>query len=145
MSKTPIVRLVREPSTDSGTFGKITIDGMDFTCHSLELPWKDNKRSISCVPVGTYNVTHDPSPRFKKNLYRLHNVPGRAGILFHAGNYGGDKAKGMKSEIEGCILLGEGRAVWGKQEVVTTSGKTIKAFEDILGRKPFTLIISDAE
>lgn len=138
----PIVRIVREKSKDAGTFGKLTVDGKEFTCHSLELPWKDNKNGVSCIPEGTYECVYTMSPRFKRKLYRLEAVPGRAGILFHSGNYGGDKSKGLKSEIEGCILLGQGRGILAGQEAVTSSKLAMDAFEKTMGYEPFTVIIT---
>ena len=27
-----------------------------FNCYTLELPWNDNKKQISCIPKGEYNV-----------------------------------------------------------------------------------------
>lgn len=45
--------LTREQSKYYGTFGAITLpDGKTF--YALELPDKDNKRQVSCIPKGTY-------------------------------------------------------------------------------------------
>lgn len=70
-----------------------------FHCMTLELPWKENSRSISCVPEGTYPIRHEWSPRFKQTLWELKGVPGRSEIKFHAGNF--------TYQIEGCILVGD--------------------------------------
>ena len=67
---------------------------------SLELPWHDNKPKISCIPVGTYKMRWSMSARFKKMMWEVLAVPGRAGIRIHAGNYAGDKL----SDSLGCIL-----------------------------------------
>lgn len=70
-------------------------------CKVLELPWRDNKRSISCIPEDEYLVTYsdpvlkdDPTTELDESggrherpyaHYIIHNVPNRSGILVHAG------------------------------------------------------------
>jgi hypothetical protein len=137
-----IVRIEREPSKDAGTFGKLTIDGETFTANTLELPWRDNRTGVSSIPQGVYQCSYEMSPRFKRKLYRVNDVPGRSGILFHSGNFGGDKSKGLKSEIEGCILLGTGRGVLSGQEAVTSSKVAMDQFEKLLNGRPFELVIT---
>ena len=70
-----------------------------FQCASLELPWKDNKPNVSCIPEGKYNVSKRNSPKFGKDTFAINDVPGRSNILIHPGNF--------TREIQGCILLGE--------------------------------------
>lgn len=70
-----------------------------FHCYTLELPWKENQRSLSCIPKGRYNVIKHHSPKFKKSFW-IRNVEGRSEILIHKGNYHRD--------IRGCILAGSG-------------------------------------
>ena len=49
------------------------------------------------IPVGTYPVSVTFSPRFKRMLPLIGNVPGRSGIRFH---------RGTKPEhSKGCILV----------------------------------------
>jgi len=67
---------------------------------SLELPWRDNKPKTSCIPVGRYKMRWSMSARFKKMMWEVLKVPGRAGIRIHSGNYAGDKL----SDSLGCIL-----------------------------------------
>ena len=64
---------------------------------TLELPWKDNKQFVSCIPTGVYVAKVNYSPKFGWSLW-LQDVPGRSEILIHAGNY--------TSQILGCILAG---------------------------------------
>src|SRR5512133_330686 len=72
-----------------------------FNCRTLELPWLDNKTDISCYPSGVYDVE-----KIKRSNGRwafwVKDVPGRTGILFHAGNY----ASIVKTDSEGCTLVG---------------------------------------
>lgn len=137
MQTTPTVTIIRSKSTTKETTGLLTAQnhGASFTCKTLELPWKNNASNISCIPTGTYQVTWSFSPSRLKYTYRVQNVPGRSGILFHVGNYFKD--------IKGCILLGSGLVDLNKDGEldVTNSTATIKAFEGFMGKKPFTLII----
>jgi hypothetical protein len=38
--------------------------------------------------------------------YELQNVPDRSGIFIHSGNFAGAVDIGLKSDVEGCILVG---------------------------------------
>lgn len=64
-------------------------------CYTIELPWKHNARSISCIPEGVYLLKKRVSKKFKNHLI-LDGVPGRDLILIHVAN---DAAK----ELQGCI------------------------------------------
>jgi hypothetical protein len=65
---------------------------------SLELPWLNNQRRISCIPLGTYKCKQHRSPKFGRTLW-LQDVPNRSEILIHSGNY--------HTQILGCILIGK--------------------------------------
>lgn len=83
-----------------GTPGVLLIDSVPFCC-TLELPWLNNQKNISCIPAGEYHCTWEKHPRFPQAeaVVRLAAVPGREGVLIHPGNSAGD--------IQGCILLGK--------------------------------------
>lgn len=66
-----------------------------FICVTIEPPWRDNSRSVSCIPVGFYSLVRVVSPRFGVTFSIL-NVPSRSGILFHKGN--------SVADTRGCIL-----------------------------------------
>lgn len=85
-----------------------------FLCHTIELPWNDNKRNISCIPEGVYEVEPRFSKRFKHHLI-LKAVKGRSFILFHPAN---DALK----ELQGCIapvtyLSGVGKGIYSKNAI----------------------------
>jgi hypothetical protein len=105
--------LHRDPDQTKQTYGTLSIySGTDllFSCKTLELPWLNNQRRISCIPEGTYNVILHNSPKFGKCFW-LQDVPGRSEILIHTGNYAGSlNPKTGKSDILGCILVGTGYA-----------------------------------
>ena len=132
--------LVREKSTESGTYGVLTLpDGTKM--NTLELPWKDNKPKESCIPPGTYECKIRQSPKFG-TVYEVQGVQGRSAILFHAGNSAGDASRGMKADSQGCILLGLGRAARGIQQIITQSSAAVKLFMERLGGKTFRLTVT---
>ena len=85
------------------TIGDLSIDGK-FFCNTIEdavreLPatCPDTPRGRSCtckekvyaktaIPAGTYKVTLQYSPKYKKKMPYLHDVPHFLGILIHSGN-----------------------------------------------------------
>jgi hypothetical protein len=98
------VYLFRTSTSDEGTEGMLATDG--FFCKTLELPWRENQRSISCIPSGIYTVKIRQSPKYGE-IYWVTGVPNRSWILIHSGNWAGDRAKGFKTHVNGCILLGK--------------------------------------
>jgi len=86
------------------TPGKLLVyNGLDFLyiCSTLELPFLDNKKNISCIPNGTYLVNKVATAK-RGRYFVILNVPGRSGIRIHAGNY----ASGTKVDTLGCICPG---------------------------------------
>lgn len=88
------------------TVGRLYVDGA-FLCDTLEDRVRDLSREKkvpgkTAIPAGKYEVIVNISPKFKRKLPRLLNVPGFEGILIHRGNTPEDTA--------GCILVGENKA-----------------------------------
>ena len=67
-----------------GTNGALLIDGVKL-CATIELPWRNNEPSISCIPEGDYRLIKRYSPHFKAHL-QVWDVPGRDEILIHPAN-----------------------------------------------------------
>ena len=92
--------LIRDMFTDESTIGQLFINGERF-CDTLELPYLDNQRSISCIPEGQYKVRMR-LPRESATRDYLHllvqDVKDRSYILFHIGN--------TAKDTRGCILVG---------------------------------------
>lgn len=109
-----------------------------FSCFTLELPWRDNRPNISCIPSGVYSSVVRQSPRFGQ-VYHVQNVPQRSFILMHRGNVAGDTSRGFRSNVEGCILLGAKRGVLYSQRAVLASRMTVRRFMKALDGRPFTL------
>ena len=138
--------LYRFKSTDEGTFGIAFTEGLYW--HSLELPYKDNKPNISCIPIGEYIVHLRYSPHFGRNLYHVKKVPNRSYILIHPANFAGDTSKGWQSHLQGCITLGKkvGKAEnkFGRlQKCVFLSRQAIDEMMEHFNNQPFKLIIEE--
>ena len=131
--------LIRQTTSDNGTFGVLVFD--DFVCHTLELPWRNNEINVSCIPCGDYICKKRYSPNFKYDCYLLEDVPGRTWIQFHRGNWAGDKSKGKLSDVLGCILVGSKRAVIEEQLAIAESGKTLDELFFYTKHEPFKLTI----
>lgn len=100
------VTITRERTDDLGTYGRMRIEGKDFTCLTGELPWRGNKPGLSCTKAGVYATKLQNSQHFKVPLYHLEDRDGRVAEEIHPGNWCGDVTKGFKSDVRGCILLG---------------------------------------
>lgn len=82
------------------TIGKLYIDGHYF-CDTLEDTVRPANKKISgktAIPAGNYKVIKSYSPRFKKILPEILNVPNFTGVRIHAGN--------TAKDTDGCVLLG---------------------------------------
>jgi len=135
------VELFRLRRSDQGTEGMLVTE--DFKCRTLELPWRDNKRQISCIPPDEYKVDMRLSNKYGR-VYWVRKVPNRTYILIHSGNYAGDKSKGFKSHVMGCILLGKKSGYLGGQVAILNSRIMVRAFMEELDYEPFMLRIQEA-
>jgi len=95
--KVILQRVTPQAQSSNGTFGVWTNDDKPLFV-TLELPWEDNQKDISCVPAGTYHVVKVYSEHFKRYVYKLMNVPNRDNVEIHIGN--------TVKDILGCIVLG---------------------------------------
>lgn len=86
---------------DEATTGDLYIDGV-WECATLEDALPVNATKVAgktCIPDGSYEIRITPSPKFKRRLPLLIDVPGFDGIRIHPGNSAEDTA--------GCLLVGE--------------------------------------
>ena len=134
--------LRRIQKSDAGTFGVLSVG--TFQSYSGECPWRDNASGLSCIPPGVYKVAWAPSPRLKRNTYRLIDVPERSGVLIHSANYMGDRTIGLKCQLLGCIALGEKRGTMDGQKALLLSFPAVRRFEQYLDGQPFELEVADA-
>lgn len=124
--------LLREQcSKDLPTLGALYFN-RKLICYTLELPWKDNKKGISCIPAGVYKCAYVNSPRFGQAL-KVFDVPNRKYILFHVGNF--------LKDTHGCILLGSEISPGGD---LIGSRRAVKRLLDTLWKIPeLTLTIKE--
>lgn len=107
--KLPYIEIIRQLDTGNQTLGKAKVyvwNKHKFAYEvklqflTLELPWKDNKNSISCIPNGSYKLTRlSSSPSFSYPHYILEDVENRTYIKIHKGNF--------VHQLLGCILPGD--------------------------------------
>lgn len=95
------IRVLRTIDNGKQTNGVLYVEKDNkilFECYTLELPWKDNKRRVSCIPGGTYNAVKHKSPKFGNSVW-IKDVPNRSEILIHPANY--------VRQLLGCIAVGK--------------------------------------
>ena len=83
-----IIRLTRISREGKAVRGMMRVNGRDIA--TLE-------NADYIIPVGTYPVSVTFSPRFKRMLPLIGNVPGRSGIRIHRGT--------IPEHSKGCILV----------------------------------------
>jgi len=90
-----VIILERQVNYHNSTLGEILVKGITFD--TIELPWKDNKKNISCIPPGVYTWQKIKRTSNGKNALYIRGVKDRTEILIHYGT--------MPQHSEGCILL----------------------------------------
>ena len=84
----------------SATIGELWVNDTHL-CDTLEdrvRPEGEKVYGKTAIPEGTYEVKLTHSPRFKKILPEILNVPNFTGIRIHCGNSSADSS--------GCVLVG---------------------------------------
>ena len=79
---------------EKGTNGKL-LYGNWLVCYTIELPWFQNLRNISCIPEGNYQLIKRHTVKRGDHL-RIAFVEDRDWVLIHPAN---DALK----ELQGCI------------------------------------------
>ena len=103
--------IIRNTFSEVSTIGKLFLNG-EWLCDTLENPWLNNQRNISCIPEGEYKVRLRTARESATKDY-LHllvqDVPDRSLVLFHTGN--------TAKDTRGCVLVGIG----SEQDLVKNS------------------------
>ena len=107
------IRVKRIARKDGYTIGRMSLNGSYF-CDTLEDTDRGLKstmseeeilskkrKGITAIPTGEYDVILTFSPKFKRVLPLLLNVPGYQYIRVHHGN--------LPSSTDGCLLVGENK------------------------------------
>lgn len=103
--------LLKRCYMDNVTIGTLTAGKLSL--RTIEPPWRNNRRGVSCIPEGSYSIEFRHSRRFNRGLPTLINVPQRAGILIHSGN--------TQADSTGCILVGYDLHVGGGGPILLRS------------------------
>lgn len=135
-----LIRLSRCSRQTLGRFYVFDDTTPVFEATTLELPWRDNQKAVSCIPSESiYTVTKRYSPKYKDH-WLIESVPGRSYILIHAGN--------KHDHTKGCVLLGSPSAGHthdidgdGLQDIVSSRRTILRlnAVMDELGVEKFHL------
>jgi len=108
-----------------GTNGKLQCEGQ-ILCNTIELPWRNNERGISCIPEGKYLLKKRYSNKFKWHL-EVCGVQNRSLILLHPAN-------NALLELNGCIapvtkISGAGLGLQSRKAFSTVKDKLYKVLE----------------
>jgi hypothetical protein len=121
----PDVYLVTFCLSGMGTFSVLSFSG--FSCYTVERPWIDNEKNISCVPPGIYPLRMRASAVVSKTTKRKYlegweicEVPGREWIMLHVAN--------TAEDVEGCVGVGDTLGVVDNKWAVMNSMKTFDQF-----------------
>lgn len=93
-----------------GTNGTLTFNG-HFVCFTLELPWKENKKNISCIPEGKYELKARYSPKLQNHLEVI-DVYERKLILLQPATYAITDLYGSIAPV--LQLTGIGKGVYSR-------------------------------
>jgi hypothetical protein len=112
-----ILTLPRWSHGPMGTFGTLRLgSGSDrrLIGYSLELPWRENQRGISCIPCGAYPLERSRYNKGDYDCWEICDVPGRDEIKIHKGN--------TIDDVRGCLVLGT-RLGWVADKWAVTSSR----------------------
>lgn len=103
--------LDRKWRKDTYTIGRLYVNG-EFLCNTIEDVDRKLNQNMSAteirkirvaaetaIPTGTYAMRVTMSPKFKRELVEIVNVPAFSVIRIHRGNTADDSA--------GCVIVGE--------------------------------------
>ncbi len=125
-------KLIRYHFGLKATLGVLKLNMAHSPIYTLELPWRENKPNISCIPEGTYECIPYTSEKFP-NVYQIKNVPNREAILLHIGNH--------PTDTHGCVLIGKG--VSPTTPMISNSKEAMDLMRNEISNKEFTLTIEN--
>ena len=120
----------RYPHSKKETIGSgfvLENDFIKYEFNTLELPWKNNEKRVSCIPIGDYKVVKRRSKKYGNHFHIL-DVPNRSYILIHNANF--------YTQILGCVAVGSDLSdINGDNEIdvidsVNTLEKLVKLLPD---------------
>ena len=124
------------------TVGKLYHRGEQICC-TMEKPWKQNRKSISCIPAGEYDLIYRVSPSSGETFYfsnpelgvTLDDESGRTYIQIDVAN--------VQSELDGCIAVGDCFTIFKeeREQAVINSNYTKAHLMEVLGKESHTITI----
>lgn len=106
----------------NGTLGVLSVDGKPMFL-TVERPWINNEKSVSCIPPGRYDVGWTATMtagNLDGQTLTVKGVPGRDNIRFHAGN--------TQHDSEGCVIVGLQYGDFGGTQGVGNSRPAVYRF-----------------
>lgn len=136
MKRLVLIRLKKMPDRTLGRLLLFSGIWEFLSLASLELPWENNARNKSAIPIGRYVVEPRSSEKHGDHLL-VCDVPGRESILIHAGN--------RPSDTEGCILVGlRNSDIDGDGKMDVAASKSAMTLLTQFVREPVSLVVIDA-
>lgn len=89
-----MVLVLKRQYFPNGTNGQLKCEGT-VICNTIELPWKNNEKRVSCITEGEYFIRKRYSAKHQWHL-EVMDVQNRSLILFHPAN-------NALQELHGCI------------------------------------------
>lgn len=117
------LKIQRIPMDDC-TLGRLTYG--DFQCFTLELPWINNERNISCIPMAAGYKGEKYKSHHNGDCIAITNVLDRTHIQIHSANF--------TRQIKGCIAVGDSIKFLDNDKIpdITNSKNTLKALLAVL-------------
>lgn len=110
------------------TVGYIVAPGGGCYGKTLERPWLNNERNVSCIPEGTYTVRRDRAGRFR--FFAIDGVSGRSHIEMHKGVF--------PTNSDGCVLVQSGHT---DEYNLTGDTNALDVMVNVMGNDDWTLVI----
>lgn len=97
-----VIKVERKYRKKEYTIGTLSINGQ-WICdtmepHCINWQWEEKVPGKTAVCEGTYKIQMKHSPKFKKKMPYLVDVPHFEGVMIHTGN--------LPKHTQGCILVG---------------------------------------
>lgn len=116
--------VIRFAYLPAGTLGRLVFPS--FTVYTLEPPWLDNRKNVSCIPVGNYSI-HALADEKRGPVWWVKPVRDREGILIHVLNW--------VTETQGCIGVGLGFNIVDRMPSLLSSHDALELINSHLDRR----------
>ncbi len=127
------IRLIVERFEDNGKQTLSHVHIMEnnislFQFAGMELPWKENEKMISCIPIGVYGCEKvKQTANIPYDHISVLSVPNRSGVCLHKANF--------VTQLKGCLAIGDKHVDINGDAIkdITNSGR---AFEVLMRMMP---------